>query len=206
MNKLKNHFLKLIPIIILSYNAWVFYDYYEQHNTKINGITDSISGMDGKLKINAIKLKKINKFKANLEKSKEKINEINEQIKLVQKQLPSNLNDTDVITQIQEEGEILNLRDTSLLPAQEDVKGFYISKDYKFEGIGTYLQFIIFFERLKISERLFNVKKLLFKIEGVQQKGRFTLVKCETTLESFKYNASYEQRSGIEDIEKQYKY
>lgn len=206
MNKLKNLFLRMIPFLLMGWTGYGFYERYEAHQVKLKSLTDVRSGIEGKTKLSKLKLKKITKFKANLEKSKKRIVEVNEQIKKVQRQLPSNINDTDVISQIQEEAELLNLKESVVNPSKEEVKGFYISKEYEFDSIGTYLQFIIFFERLKKAERLYNVKKLVIKNDGVKQKGRFTLTKCTTTLESFKYNAAYNQDSGIEQIEKQYKY
>jgi Tfp pilus assembly protein PilO len=205
MNNLKSLFLKLIPFMILSYAGWSLYLEYEEYSTKKVEKISQKQGLESKMKMSKRRLKKIVTFKANLKIWKKKITLLNSKIEKVQKQLPSNINDTEVISYIKKEAELVNIKQSELSPSKENVNGFYIGKEYKFNGVGTYLQFIIMFERLQMSDRLFNVKKMSIKNEGVLQKGRFSLVKCETTLESFKYNSSYQQRSGIEDIENKYK-
>ncbi|MGK0367467.1 MAG: Tfp pilus assembly protein PilO, partial [Thermoproteota archaeon] len=201
MSSIQNMFLRLLPYMIMGYASWSFLMYFEEHQEKLESRISRIEGITSKITISERKIKKIQQFRKNLEESKLRIKEVSGQIAKVQKQLPTNVNDTVVLDFLQNEASFINMKKVELAPLGEKPKGFYISKNYSYKAEGTYLQFLIFFERLANSERLFNVKKLVLRSEGVKQKGRFTLIQCETVLESYKYNEAHVEDTGIDEIE-----
>jgi Tfp pilus assembly protein PilO len=205
MNKLKGLFLQLLPFLILAYNGFIFYESYEEHLTKVENLTNQVSALEAKTRKAETDVKKISKFKEDLEKSKERVEKVNQQIVTVQKQLPSEANDTEVLQFLDEEAKLMNFQNISIAPKEEVSQGFYYSKKYSFAAQGTYLQFMIYFERLQNAERLYNVERVTFKSDGVKQKGRFTLIQCDTTIETFRYNPNHKEASGVEEIESKYK-
>ena len=55
---------------------------------------------------------------------------------------------------------VLNIKDTVMEPRLEEQQTYFISKDYSVKASGTFLQFLIFFERIGNSTRIYNVKSL----------------------------------------------
>ena len=140
----------------------------------------------------------------NLTKSKERVKEVVKQIEKVQKQLPTDVNDTQVQSIIGDIANNLKIKDPSPTPEEETNNGFYFAKEYKFSAYGTFIQFLIFFENLEKTERILNIKSLKITFDQEKTRGRFPIVNLDTVIESFRYNQSYRERSGVEEIEKKY--
>jgi Tfp pilus assembly protein PilO len=205
MNNLKNLSLQLLPFLILAYNGYFFYEKYLEHATQLENAQSQQEAIQEKIKFAEAKLKKATQFKDNLEKSKERVMKVNEQIVKVQKQLPTDVSDTQVMEMLDTESKNLNLQSPMVQPNGEQMEGFYFSQRYGFKAQGTYLQFMIFFEKLMQVERLFNVKRLRLSSESLIQKGRFTLIQGEALIETYKYNQNYQEKSGVDEIEAQFK-
>ena len=205
MNKLKNLSLQLLPFLIIAYNGYFFYEKYLEHQTEVESVSAQEEAVSDKIKVAEGKIKKANQFKENLEKSKERVNKVNEQIVKVQKQLPTDVSDTQVLEMLDKESKNLNLQNPSGQPSGEVMEGFYLSQRYIFRAQGTFLQFMIFFEKLMQTDRLYNVKRLRLSSETLVQKGRFTLIQGEALIETYKYNQNYQEKSGVDEIEAQYK-
>ncbi len=90
-------------------------------------------------------------------------------------------------------------------PGKETNNGFYFNKEYSFAAKGTFLQSLIFFESLANAERILNVKTVKISHDEEQNRSRFQIVNLETTVESFRYNTSHVEKSGVEEIENQFK-
>jgi len=205
MNNLKNLSLQLLPFLIMAYNGYFFYEKYLEHQTQVESVSAQEEAVSDKIKVAEGKIKKANQFKENLEKSKERVNKVNEQIVKVQKQLPTDVSDTQVLEMLDKESKNLNLQNPSGQPSGEVMEGFYLSQRYIFRAQGTFLQFMIFFEKLMQTDRLYNVKRLRLSSETLVQKGRFTLIQGEALIETYKYNQNYQEKSGVDEIEAQYK-
>jgi Tfp pilus assembly protein PilO len=205
MNKLKNLSLQLLPWLILAYNGYMFYEKYVEHQAQVESTAAQEEAILDKIRVAEQKIKKANQFKDNLEKSKERVLKVNEQIVKVQKQLPTDVNDTQVLEMLDKESKNLNLQSPEVKPSGEQMEGFYLSQRYSYKAQGTYLQFMIFFEKLMQTERLFNVKRMRMSSETLVQKGRFTLIQGEALIETYKYNQNYQEKSGVDEIEAQFK-
>lgn len=201
---MKELLIKNLHWFIISYAAFGLFTVYEEKMQEIENAKASIGPMEAKVIKSKRKISEINKFKKNLAKSKERVQEVVKQIEKIQKQLPSDVNDTEVQALIGGIAEGLRVKDSRSFPEGEKNEGFYFAKEYKFEGIGTYLQFLIFFENLEKAERILNVKKLSLTMDPESKKSRFPIVKCNTVVESFRYNSAYKEKSGVSDIENQF--
>lgn len=195
----------MLPLMILLYNGWIFFGQWEEHQVRVQNLENQLQALNAKKTRAENDIKKITDFKANLEKSRERVQEVNRQIIKVQKQLPTETNETVVLEYLDKEAKELNLQSPTIKPAGEVLNGFYFTNQFSFNSQGTYLQFMIFFERLMLAERLYNVKKLTLRSDGVEQKGRFTLIQGDLILETYKYNSSHQEKSGVEEIEAKYK-
>lgn len=201
---MKDQIIKNFHWIIILYTIFGLYTIYEEKSELLTQAESLPPTVEIKIERAKNKIKKIERFKQNLTKSKERVEEVVRQIEKVQKQLPSNVNDTEVQTLIGDIASKLKMRDPQPAPADEVNNGFYFAKDYNFTGQGTFLQFLIFFENLEKAERILNIKNLSMKLDPNEAKSRFPILTLETTIESYRYNSAYKEKSGVEEIENAY--
>jgi Tfp pilus assembly protein PilO len=204
MDNFKNNILKQLHLILLLYMGYSFWIVYEEHDAKMDSLNSKQIAINKKIKKEKKKLKKLNKFRESLKQTKERVEGVAEQIKVVQKQLPTNVNDTEVLEFLTSEARNLNIKNPNMSPLKEDANGFYFTKNYEVKGVGTYLQFLILLEKIASSERLFNVSELSFVKEKNGQKGRFRTATLVAKLQSYRYNENHKEQSGIKEIEKQF--
>ncbi len=144
-------------------------------------------------------------YYADIQEAKGRIEKVAQEIEKLQKQLPSNISDTDNLDLISNVASNLNIKIPFLTPGEEEEKGFYLTKKYTFKGRGTFLQFLIFLEKLGASERILNVSSLKLSKVLEKQKGRFQLIDGEVVIEAYRYNNAYKEDRGIDEIEKKFK-
>jgi len=200
----KEMLVKNIHWFLIAYTAMGLFTIYEEKTFALEQVKGQPETVRVKISKAKNKLKQIERFKKNLSKSKEKVKEVVKQIEKIQKQLPSDVNDTEVQSLIGDIAVGLKIRDPQPSPDQESNNGFYFTKEYKFNGTGTFLQFLIFFENLEKAERILNVKNFSLVADKSQMKSRFPILQLKTTIESYRYNTSYKEKSGVDEIESKY--
>lgn len=202
---MKNKLVANLHWIIILFSVFGYFELYEEKEVELENSGASIPVIKAKIQKAKRKISQVEKFKKNLSKSKERVEEVVKQIEKVQKQLPSDVNDTVVQTIIGDIARKLKIKEPSPAPGQETNNGFYFAKDYQFSAYGTFIQFLIFFENLEKTERILNVKSFNLIFDPVKTKGRFPIVNLTAVVESFRYNQSYKEESGVEEIEKKFK-
>jgi Tfp pilus assembly protein PilO len=200
MKQLVGKFLAQIHVIIIAYSAYSFYGEYISHEEQLAMITDQAPGLEQEIQQAQKKLDEIKKFREDIEQSKEKVNQVFANIERVQKQLPSEISDIEVLDYFTKEARGLNIPEIEPNPLQEQPLGFYVSKPYKISGRGTFLQFLIYLERINASERLYNVKNLSLVADKEPQKSRFQVINMNTMIDTFKFNSSHKETSGVDEI------
>lgn len=200
-----NQIIKNLHVFIIIYALWGLYTIYEEKEESIIATEAEIPNLENQIKISEKKLAEIDSFKANLEASKLRVEEVVKQIEKVQKQLPVELNDTAVQGYLSDLGGKIHMLNVKPSIMSEIPNGFYFTKNFKFTGTGTYLQFLILIEQLSKSERLLNVKSLSLKTSTEQTRSRFKLLDIDLDIESYRYNMNYKEKSGVEEIESQFK-
>lgn len=202
---MKDKIVQNLHWFIIATVAWSIFGIYEQKTEAIEMAKQSIPPVEQKIKRSKKKIQEIETFKKNLSQSKERVKEVVKQIEKVQKQLPADVNDTVVQELIGRIANRLRVKDPSPSPGSEVIQGFYFTKEYNFTGIGTYLQHLIFFENLGKAERILNVKRLSLEMDNNSIGSRFPIVKLSTTVESYRYNANYKEKSVVNEIENKFK-
>ena len=188
MKGLLNLILTYLPVLFIAYAGYDFYDKYTIHEQLKLTKETIVAGKDREIKIDEEKVKQVEVFKKNIESAKKRIEEVAVQIDQVQRQLPEVINDTDILGSFQKEADLIRISNIFLKPSEEKEEDFYFKKQYMFKGTGTYLQFVVFFERLNQKDRLLNVHFLKMNRSQEKKKGRFQLVEIEALIEAFKYN------------------
>lgn len=195
-----------MPYLHILLLAWAFYSGYEVYNensVKIEGVKERNQIQRAKLKKTERQLKQVKKFQENLEESKSRVKEVVEKISEMQKQLPSDIKDIEVTGKLTDFATMLKMVNPEVTPAVEVNRNFYFSKDYNLDMQGTYLQALIFFEKLENlskQDRILNVKYLKLSVsESADSRSRFKILDQTTTLEAYRYNEYYDATKDIQE-------
>ncbi len=170
---------------------WIAYGLFGEHTLhvdRLEAIMQEEPVIESKIVAIRKDIRMIGKFKKDLNKSKTRVIEVGKQVEMIQKQLPSQISDGELLDLFTTEAELLNILDVQITPRREKDNGPYITKGYQFTGVGTYLQFLIFFERIASVDRIINITEFSLKKAGISQRGRYTMLVTNANLEVFKYN------------------
>lgn len=202
---MKDILIKNLHIFIFIYTAFINYELYEQKVVEIEALKGQIASAEARLTRSKTELAKVDQFNKDLAASRQRVKEVVEEIEKVQKQLPSEINDTEVqqlLTGITAE---LRMKDPNMSPKNETPNGFYFSKEYDFSASATFLQSLIFFEKLENlskSNRILNVKYVrIFDDPESDKRSQFRGLKLATNVESYRYNASYKIETVTPEVE-----
>lgn len=179
--------LKNIHIFLLMQIAYTEYEAFEQHNIQVQNAKTQIPPIQMAIEKENEKINRAEVFKQNLEQSRNRVGEVEKQIEIVQKQLPNNISDPEILEFLKTKVQDLNMRDSFFQPTQGQQFDFYLAKRYEMKSVGTFLQTLIFFETLFETERLYNIKQLNLIRKKDGQKGRFQLLDINMILETFQY-------------------
>lgn len=192
---------KNIHFLLLAYALFLGYEHSDMLTSKILAADSELEVQQIKLRKKQKELKGVKKFEANLDQSKKRVQEVLKKIETIQEQLPSDIRDTEVSGKLTEFAMDLKMKNPSPSPKLEVDNKFYISKEYNFDAEGTFLQFLIFYEKLdNLSKggRILNVKYLRMKPLDKEQSrngaSRFKILSLSTTLEAYRYNKNYNPR------------
>lgn len=200
MKDLGNKIISNLHFFILLYGlygAWLMFD---EHTLKIEELDAQFPAVQQELEQNQKKVKEIQDFVKKTEESKVRVEEVARNIEAAQKQLPAEINDNQIITFFNQEITSLNIKDPNITPGSEAITTYFISKPYEVKAKGTFLQFLIFFERIGNATRIYNVKNLKLVNTDPSQRGRFQLVSGESTIEAFRFNPDFKVDRGFDKI------
>lgn len=201
MKNLVNKAIINLHFIILAYGLYGAYTRYEEHVFQVEEITKQFPPIDEEIQANEKKIKEIQDYLKKSDEYKVRVDEVAKNIEAVQKQLPAETNDSQILTYFNQEMSVLNIKEPSLVPGKEEKSAYYISKEYALKAKGTFLQFLIFFERLSNAERIYNVKSLSLKMNKDVQKGRFQIIEGEGLIQAYRFNPEFKVDRGFEKIE-----
>lgn len=198
MKELVNKLISNVHFLILAYglySAWIVYD---DHSIRMGEIESQFPAIQAEIANNQKKVKEIQEFVKKTEESKVRVEEVAKNIESAQKQLPAEINDNQIITFFNAEIAQLNIKDSNIVPGSEVPSTYFISKEYAVKASGTFLQFLVFFERIGNTTRIFNVKSLKLVNTDNNQRGRFHLISGESTIEAFRYNPDFKVDRGFD--------
>jgi Tfp pilus assembly protein PilO len=197
MKDLLNKIVSSAHLLILMYGlygAWVMYD---EHSIQLQEIIDQDTGLDEEIVRSKKKVKEIREFSKKTDVYKLRVEEVAKSIESVQKQLPAETNDAQIMTYLQSETNALNIKDIDLKPGKEEKSTYFISKEYNIQGKGTFLQFLIFLERIGKADRIYNIKELKLANLKEKQRGRFQMISGEGVIQAFRYNPDFKVERGF---------
>ncbi len=191
-----------IWIAIILWTAYTVYTKYDEHSQKLEAARGELPAIQAQIAKKQKEKKDLENYFADIQEAKEKIEKVAKEIERLQQQFPAEISDTDNLAMISSAAEILNIKQIFLSPGEEENKGFYFTKLYNIKAAGTYLQLLIFLEKIGEAKRLLNVHDMKLSKMEKKQKGRFQLINMEMNIGVYRYNPSYKESRGIDEIEK----
>lgn len=188
MNELKNIFMRFAHVIPILYCTWVYYERYTVHENEIKRLHSLTTTLKTKKKGVEKKLDDIEEYKKNLSQSQARVDEVKNQIEKTQKLLPFDRNDTQILGYFDRELKKINVKNIDLKAGAVIRKDSHDIKNYEIMGTGTYLQSIIFIERLSQTERIINVTSFDFKVNDIEKKSRFQMLDFKVNIQTYAQN------------------
>jgi Tfp pilus assembly protein PilO len=195
---LGNKLIANLHYIILLYGVYGAYVLWDEHSLVVADVETQVQGLDADLIMSKRKLDEIQDFIKKADEYKTRVEGVAKNIETVQRQLPAETNDGQILTFFNSEMNMLNIKDAQLQPGKEESLTYFISKDYNLKAKGTFLQFLIFFERIGTANRIYNIKNLKLVASEDSKKGRFQMVSTETVIQAFRFNPDYKVERGFE--------
>lgn len=197
MKELVNKLISNLHFILLIYGLYVGWVMYDEHQLKAEELANRGSGIDVEISIAQKKVRELDEFSKKTDEYKVRVEEVAKNIEAVQKQLPAETNDSQILGFFQNEINALNIKDANFTPGKEEKSIYFISKDYNLKARGTFLQFLIFFERIGNSDRIYNIKNLKLTTPNDTQKGRFQMISGEGVIQAFRFNPEFRVDRGF---------
>lgn len=197
MKELVNKMISNLHVLLLFYGLYGTWVMYDEHEIQLQEISARGAGIEEEIQKSEKKVKEIQEFAKATTESKTRVEEVARNIEAVQKQLPAETNDTQILSFFQNEINSLNIKDANFTPGKEDKSTYYISKEYSLKAKGTFLQFLIFFERIGTADRIYNIKELKLTSGTESQKGRFQMLSGEGVIQAFRFNPDFKVERGF---------
>jgi len=174
---------------------------YTDHQDQMEKAKADLVAEETSLSTKRADYKNLEAYSKDIDRARADLELARDAIEKMQKQLPSEVSNTENLEILQNIAAALNIKNISLNPGDEVAYDFYLTKNYGFKATGTFLQFLIFFERLTREQRIFNIKSTTLITGTHKQKGRFQMIDADIQIEAFRYNPNYKESSGIEEVE-----
>lgn len=198
MKDLVNKLIENVHVLLLVYGLYGTWVAYDEHVLQMDEMIAREAGSQAEVVQLEKKVSEIQDFAKKTEEYKARVEEVAKNIETVQRQLPAETNDSTILSYFQQEIAALNLKDADFKPGQEATSTYFISKDYTLKAKGTFLQFLIFFERIAGADRIYNIKNLRLVNDSANQRGRFQIISGEGTIQAFRFNPSFKVDRGVE--------
>ena len=183
---------------MLSYFGWL--DYSDFQDNELNKKNESI-GLDNQIQISQAKLGEIEVYKKNLERSRQKLREVRNQILLVREKLPSEKDQTGLLEFLSDQADRLRLSETRFKPLPEINRDLYFVEKYEVEGIGTFQQFLVYLEKMGLQQRVYNIDIMELRPIGdapgdTRRSRKFQMLEAKIVLETYRFNQAYFERTA----------
>jgi len=189
--------LKHIYILILAYTAYIGYELWGEKEIELANEINVLDQIVAKVKEKEEELKLLEAYYKDVDLAIENIKLVMLQVKDLQSKLPSKNDDLTNLQTIKNIGSQINMQSMELSSAKEEQRDFYFVTRYNLKAAGTYLQFLLLLEQISKGQRLLNIPAIELKEKATKQKGRYVLVDGNVTIESYRYNAKYEESDDV---------
>jgi Tfp pilus assembly protein PilO len=183
-----------LGIFMIAVNLW---NLYEEHSIQLNELISVKRKLENDIINRKKELEEIKAYQKYEDEYKLRIEVVAKDIEKIQRQLPQETNDEKIISFLRSEMTLLNIKNGTVAPGQEHINPYSISKDYILKAEGTFLQFLVFFERLRDNERIYNIKDLKITNSNDTQKGRYRMLTFSGVIQAFRYKPDSKVERGF---------
>lgn len=189
---------KNIHWLIILYYAGGMALQYEEKSLALQQTSQQVEVIEVNIRKAEREKRQLQDFQQDIDEARNRVELVAQEVERIQRQLPSEISDTENLSIIRKAAEDINIKEISLNPGAERSQGFYFIKEYEFSGKGTFLQFLIFFERIGESQRILNINSVNLIRSAVEQRGRFQLIDVKATIEAYRYNQDHREDRGFD--------
>ena len=195
-----NKILSKIHYAIILWCIWNLYQSYESHNEGLKKNKNKVSVVLSKIKKEKKRKKEIEEYLSDIEDTKRRIKIVKSKLELSDKQLPVDKSESAVLELIENVAKKINLKDINIEPnKKEKDEGIYFSREFTVSAVGTFLQFLVLFEKISESERILNINSLEFNKFKEKKRGRFQLISGSIMVEAYSNNENYKGKKDDGD-------
>lgn len=187
-----------IHIFIILYAAFNIFKLWDENQQRKETIEMQIPALQGRITQSSRELKELRAYNEDIAEARARIEIVAQEVERTQRQLPAEISDLENLNLLRRTAEGLNIKDINVMPLQEELRSFYYVKKYEMRAHGTFLQFMIFFEKIAENERLLNINEIKLKRKADGERGRFQVIDAEVIIEAYRYNPEYREDRGIE--------
>jgi Tfp pilus assembly protein PilO len=196
---------KIIENIHILLILWIAYSVFlknEVIDTNLIKQKSKQASLQSKIKKKEKQVKQVKNYYADIERAKENIQSVTKDVEKLQRKLPLKVSDAENMDILIKVAKNLNIKNIYVTPKNEKQSEFYFVKDYELKATGTYLQFVIFLEKIAKNERLFNIQVIALESENEAIRGQFKVINAKIIVQSFRYNPDFKVKSNIDKIDK----
>ena len=194
--------LHIFVFIYLSFGVYTKWVESDENKERVNG---EIPSLQVRIRKAEKERKQLKNYLKDVESAKGRIELVASEIEKLQKKLPDVVDDTKNLSRLKKIAEQINIKNIYLTPMNEINNGFYIAKRYNVKASGTYLQFLLFVDKVGAEASILNIKRLYLENVQKKQRGRFQIINGDIIVETYRYNKSYKENRGIDKIESEFK-
>jgi len=197
MKEILNKIIASIHWIVVGFGLLNIYFLYEDHSLQIEDVINQETKIESEIGEKKRSLEEVKDYIKRADEFKARIEQVAKNIETTQRQLPQETNDDEIISFFKSEMGLLNIKEGSVISNQEQKSTYYISKDFSLKAEGTFLQFLVFFERLKEQDRIYSIKELKIINPNDKQKGRFKMLSFQSVIQAYRYNPDFKVDRGF---------
>jgi Tfp pilus assembly protein PilO len=191
MKNLSTQFFKNLHVFIILYALYGLWVFWDEHSIAMEQMNMQSQNLDNEIASAQKRLSEVQEFIKKRDEYKLRVEEVAKNIEAVQKQLPSEIVDNQIINFFKSELTSLNVKEADVVPGAETTTTYFISKDYKLTSKATFLQMLIFFERIGTAARIYNISDLSMDIAQGGRKGRFQVIDASANIQAYRFNPDF---------------
>lgn len=184
-------FVNRLWLLLVFYTGYDVYDKYQVHLEEMTSIKEQRELVQGRIEKNQKKVDQLSEVLENIKAAEKRMKKVEEQAVVIQRKFPSVINDAELMNLFSNIASNLNIKNIQINTVGEVDKGFYFIKTYQFKANSTYLQTLLFLEKVSENERLLNVKDIILKTLDIKQRSRHQLLDTTITIMAYRYNSNY---------------
>lgn len=198
--------IKNIHLLIIGLGLFNLYNLWVEKSEQIDNNKNQVEAFTSKIELKKKNKKELQEFFRDIEEAKDRIERVAQEIEKAQQQLPSEINDGEIMGFVTKKADELNIREINIAPdIQEENRGFYFIRKYIFKAKGTYVQFLILFENIAEYKRILNIGSVSFTRLNTVQRSRFQVIDGQIEILAYRYNTAYKEDRGLDAIDKNLK-